>query len=55
MKHINLLPLLCGLLFGGPGNVVAASKPLALNKGDTIVIVGSGMASRMNHFGHFET
>ena len=55
MKHINLLPLLCGLLFGGPGNVVAASKPLALKKGDTIVIVGSGMASRMNHFGHFET
>ena len=33
----------------------AAPKALALNKGDSIVIIGSGMASRMNHFGHFET
>lgn len=28
---------------------------LKVNKGDNIVIIGSGMASRMNHFSHFET
>lgn len=33
----------------------AADKLLSVNKGDRIVIIGSGMASRMNHFGHFET
>ena len=41
------------LLIGG--SVSAAKANSALNKGDTIVILGSGMASRMNHFGHFET
>ncbi len=33
----------------------AAPEKLVVNKGDSIVIIGSGMASRMNHFGHFET
>jgi len=55
MKRVHFFLVVCGLLFGGFGNVNAAGKPLALNKGDSIVIIGSGMASRMNHFGHFET
>jgi hypothetical protein len=29
----------------------AAPAKLALNRGDAIVLLGSGMASRMNHFG----
>ncbi|MFT6178156.1 MAG: glucose/arabinose dehydrogenase/mono/diheme cytochrome c family protein [Akkermansiaceae bacterium] len=33
----------------------AAPAKLALNRGDAIVLLGSGMASRMNHFGYFET
>lgn len=33
----------------------AAPSKLSVNKGDTIAIIGTGMASRMNHFGHFET
>ena len=32
-----------------------APKELAINQGDSVVIIGSGMASRMNHFPHFET
>lgn len=32
-----------------------APKQLAINEGDSVVIIGSGMASRMNHFPHFET
>ncbi|MEM7698403.1 MAG: PVC-type heme-binding CxxCH protein [Verrucomicrobiota bacterium] len=28
---------------------------LVAEEGDSIVIIGAGMASRMNHFGHFET
>ena len=35
--------------------VKAAPSKLSLKKGDTIVLIGSGMASRMNHFGYFET
>ena len=31
--------------------VKAAPSKLSLKKGDTIVLLGSGMASRMNHFG----
>lgn len=42
-----------------PQSVQFEAKPapekLAVNKGDNIVVIGSGMASRMNHFGHFET
>jgi glucose/arabinose dehydrogenase/azurin len=30
-------------------------KKLGIKDGDSIVIVGTGMASRMNHFSHFET
>lgn len=33
----------------------AAPNMLTVNKGDNIVIIGAGLASRMNHFGHFET
>ena len=32
-----------------------APEKLTVQKGDHIVIIGSGLASRMNHFGHFET
>jgi hypothetical protein len=32
-----------------------APKKLVINQGDSVVIIGSGMASRMNHFPHFET
>ncbi|GAB5561275.1 MAG: GDSL-type esterase/lipase family protein [Synoicihabitans sp.] len=28
---------------------------LTVNRGDRIALIGSGLASRMNHFGHFET
>ncbi len=42
-----------------PESVAFAAKPapekLAVNLGDNIVLIGTGMASRMNHFGHFET
>ena len=42
-----------------PKSVQFEAKPapekLAVNKGDNIVVIGSGMASRMNHSGHFET
>ncbi|MDB4537642.1 hypothetical protein N9230_03405 [Akkermansiaceae bacterium] len=33
----------------------AAPSRLSVSKGDTIAIIGTGLASRMNHFGHFET
>lgn len=33
----------------------AAPDKLSIKDGDSIVIIGSGMASRMNHFPHFET
>ena len=32
-----------------------APERLAVNKGDRIALIGSGLGSRMNHFGHFET
>ena len=32
-----------------------APTKLSVKEGDRIVIIGSGMASRMNHFNHFET
>jgi len=32
-----------------------ASAALTIRKGEHIVLVGSGLGSRMNHFGHFET
>jgi len=42
-----------------PKSVTFQSKPapsqLSVSEGDRIVIIGSGMASRMNHFSHFET
>ena len=33
----------------------AAAQHLKINKGERLVFVGSGLGSRMNHFGHFET
>ena len=35
--------------------VKPAPKKLTINQGDSVVIIGSGIASRMNHFPHFET
>lgn len=32
-----------------------APRRLAVNSGDHIALIGSGLGSRMNHFGHFET
>ena len=32
-----------------------APSKVSVKKGDTIAIIGTGMAARMNHFGHFET
>tara|TARA_B100001971_G_C17749109_1_gene314514 strand:+ start:354 stop:530 length:177 start_codon:yes stop_codon:yes gene_type:complete len=55
MKRVHFFLVVCGLLVGGLGKVNAAAKAMTLNKGDCIVIIGSGMTSRMNHFGHFET
>lgn len=36
-------------------NSKGAPKKLKVNKGDNIVLIGAGMASRMMHFNHFET
>lgn len=33
----------------------ADASPLSVNNGDSIVLIGSGLGSRMSHFGHFET
>lgn len=42
-----------------PESVPFSAKPapekLTVKEGDRIVLIGSGMASRMNHFPHFET
>ncbi|MDF1850604.1 MAG: c-type cytochrome [Verrucomicrobiales bacterium] len=38
-----------------PAKKKQAPKKLVVNKGDNILLVGAGMASRMHHFGHFET
>ena len=38
-----------------PFKVHPAPEKLAVNKGDHIVLLGSGLGSRMNHFGLFET
>ena len=32
-----------------------AQSKITLTKGDDVVLVGSGMGSRMIHYGHFET
>ena len=31
------------------------APPLAINEGDTIVLIGNNLGSRMMHYGHFET
>jgi mono/diheme cytochrome c family protein/glucose/arabinose dehydrogenase len=38
-----------------PFELKPAPEKLTLKEGDSVVIIGSGMASRMNHFPHFET
>lgn len=48
-----LTSLLTPLLLLAP--LHADPKTLTVSEGDNIVLIGAGMASRMNHFGHFET
>jgi len=38
-----------------PFEKTAAPERITVTSGDRIAIIGSGLASRMNHFGHFET
>lgn len=54
---LNVLPLLLMAFFAmvHAGKANPAPARLAVQEGDSIVILGSGMASRMNHFSHFET
>ena len=55
MKPISVLLSVCSLaLLGGPA-WAQDPKKLTVKEGDTIALVGAGMGSRMNHFGHFET
>lgn len=37
------------------GKKTEAKTALSIRKGEHIVLLGSGLGSRMNHFGHFET
>lgn len=48
------LTLLC--LFAASTQITqAADQPLKIRTGEHIVLIGSGLGSRMNHFGQFET
>lgn len=51
------LCLTCVLICSGASAQDSAKAPdkLIVEKGDHIVLIGAGMASRMMHFGHFET
>lgn len=35
--------------------VLAETAPLTLEEGETVIILGAGLGSRMEHYGHFET
>ncbi|MFK5924261.1 MAG: c-type cytochrome [Verrucomicrobiota bacterium] len=54
MKKLNSL-FIATLFVALASFVQAGEKQLTVKKGDHIVIIGAGMGSRMNHFGHFET
>lgn len=48
--------LLCSSLLSATASAAdAAPAHLGVDQDDTIALIGAGMASRMNHFGHFET
>ena len=49
--RIYLIPVIVAVLFSC-GGVAQQIEP---NQGESVVIVGTGMASRMSKFGHFET
>lgn len=51
--YIKTLPVLLAVL--AAKMTFAAPGKLTVGKGDSIVLVGTGLASRMEHFGHFET
>ncbi len=48
------LTLLC-LCAASTQMTQAADQPLKIRTSEHIVLIGSGLGSRMNHFGHFET
>ena len=50
---VRFLPTLLVLLAASYAHAVPAK--LTIEKGDKIVLIGTGLASRMEHFGHFET
>lgn len=47
-------PLLA-IVLAGSGVAQTTPKKLVVKEGDTIALIGAGMGSRMNHYGHFET
>ncbi len=51
----HLLILLAGILSLLLAQASHAQSKITLNKADDVVLVGSGMGSRMIHYGHFET
>lgn len=51
LKKLTLLCLFTASIQGAH----AADQPLKIKNGEHIVLVGSGLGSRMNHFGQFET
>lgn len=50
-----LIALVFLVSFLDVGAKTSADKKIKVKKGDRIVLIGAGMASRMNHFGFFET
>ncbi|MDC1406541.1 hypothetical protein N8314_03235, partial [Akkermansiaceae bacterium] len=43
------------LLLSTLGLYQAEAKPITADENESIVLIGSGLGSRMSHFGHFET
>lgn len=55
-KSTFLATILAGAVALAPISTQAqAPDKLSVKKGDRIVLIGTGVASRMNHYGHFET
>jgi len=52
---LKTMPKLLTVLLALTGFVTASAQPLTLEKGDNIAFVGSGLADRQQHHGHFET
>jgi mono/diheme cytochrome c family protein/glucose/arabinose dehydrogenase len=54
-NKLNLLIVLISVFIGVTGCTEDNSKRLKISKNDHIVLIGNNLASRMVHFGHFET